>query len=729
MLRTFTMLGILLFATVAVLPAGEELSYNAEAVRELTLGYQQFVQGNHEEAVERIGRAVTLDDRSVFLKVLYAEVLFSAGRHTDVLEVLKPVVAGGDSLDTSVYKMLAVCYHTSGDKKEAIRYYKQALKQEPEEKWVRRRLLELLNQESRFQEMISVYKPLLDPEEPDYAVDLYQLGAIYLRIGGREPARQYLEQAIRADSTMADAHELLGNLCEIQGRWNESLEHYLAFIELRPDKADQMLNRVLAVALRSAYPSYAGWKSADSVFTGEDSSAWRGFLKKLEEKVAEGDSLTPVFSRVMAIGYEALGQSEKSINLYREILRHQPEDKMSRRGLLRVLDSQGRYREMIPIYEPLLDPEDSNYPQDLFQVGHLYLRTGNHEKAAEYLEKCVAADSSLAESYLLLGNIHQQTGSWHQSLVHYLNYLQINPQALRALFDRLLKVSMRAEEFESSIALLESVVASRDTSALVQEQLGTLYYHAGRFEEALKLLEPLKQRESLSDNGYFTLGFLYARLERLDEAVEAFKIVKRSQPDFTTVYLVLGRLYFRLKQLDQAEGVFTEGLELVPEDDQENRREFLFALANVYHEQGDNSRTESYLKQVLEENPDYAPALNYLGYFYAELGIKLEEAERLINRALEKDPGNGHYIDSLGWVLFKMGRNQDALKLIKSSLEALGEHSEVYEHLGDIYQAMNQQELARQAWSKSLELDGDNLGLKKKLERMGSEQGSAEKNP
>ena len=65
-----------------------------------------------------------------------------------------------------------------------------------------------------------------------------------------------------------------------------------------------------------------------------------------------------------------------------------------------------------------------------------------------------------------------------------------------------------------------------------------------------------------------------------------------------------------------------------------------------------------------------------------------------------------------------MGHNEEALAHIKASLKALGEHSEVYEHLGDIYHAMGQPEQAREAWSKSLELDNDNLELKEKLERL-----------
>jgi tetratricopeptide (TPR) repeat protein len=143
MLKVYTLLGIILCSPMAMLAAVQESSYNPEAVRELVLGYDQFVKGNYTEAMEKIGLAVTYDESSVFLKVLYAEVLFRASRHADVIEVLEPIVARGDSIDTQVYKMLAVCYQATGDNKEAIRHYKQVLKQDPEEKWIRRRFTSL----------------------------------------------------------------------------------------------------------------------------------------------------------------------------------------------------------------------------------------------------------------------------------------------------------------------------------------------------------------------------------------------------------------------------------------------------------------------------------------------------------------------------------------------------------------------------------------------------------
>ncbi|MEA2063235.1 MAG: tetratricopeptide repeat protein, partial [Gemmatimonadota bacterium] len=534
-----------------------------------------------------------------------------------------------------------------------------------------------------------------------------------------------LEQAIEADSTLADAYQLLGNVYERKGDWNRSLENYLRFLELEPEQMGRMQGRVLSVALRSAYPALgAGAVSRDSLSVRNDSSAWREMLQKLETRVSAGDSLKPFLLRVISVGYEALGEHETAIRIYGELLAGNPEDKISRRGLLRMLDAAGRYKEMIPVYEPLLDPEDRNYPRDLFQIGHLCFRTGHREKALEYLEKCVAVDSSLAEGYLLLGNFHQLESNWRQALQNYLTYLGFNPGAVRELWDRLLIVSIRAGQLEGPVALLEGLAAGGDTSAWNTEALGTLYYHTGKYEDALRLIEPLEECGGLSENGYYTLGFVYSRLDRTGDAVEAFGEVKRRRPDFMEVYLVLGRLYYTMKSLDRAEEIFSAGLERVGEDDRDNHRELLFSLANIYHEQGDDSKTEAYLKLVLEQDPDYAQALNYLGYFYAERGTNLEQARQMITRALEKDPGNGHYIDSLGWVLFKMGEHKKALGYIRKSLEIVGDQEEVYEHLGDIHHAMGKPELAREAWNKGLEMNGRNLKLQKKLEQLEAELNS-----
>jgi len=91
------------------------------------------------------------------------------------------------------------------------------------------------------------------------------------------------------------------------------------------------------------------------------------------------------------------------------------------------------------------------------------------------------------------------------------------------------------------------------------------------------------------------------------------------------------------------------------------------------------------MKRAVELNPKNAAALNYLGYTYAEMGVQLDEAERLIRRALEIEPDDGFYVDSLGWVYYQRGDYRHAVEQLERAVELAGDDPTVAEHLGDAY--------------------------------------------
>ena len=107
--------------------------------------------------------------------------------------------------------------------------------------------------------------------------------------------------------------------------------------------------------------------------------------------------------------------------------------------------------------------------------------------------------------------------------------------------------------------------------------------------------------------------------------------------------------------------------------------------------------------------------MNYLGYMWAEHGEKLDKARELIEKALKAQPKNAAYLDSLAWVLFKQKQAQEALPYALKAAE-LSEKPDatVYDHIGDIYDALKQPEKAREAWRKSVSLE-PNEEVRKKL--------------
>ena len=103
------------------------------------------------------------------------------------------------------------------------------------------------------------------------------------------------------------------------------------------------------------------------------------------------------------------------------------------------------------------------------------------------------------------------------------------------------------------------------------------------------------------------------------------------------------------------------------------------------------------------KNPNSAAALNYLGYMFAEAGIKLDEAAKLVNRALELDPQNGAYLDSLGWVYYRQNRLPEAENLLVQALQRIGKDPTVHDHLGDIYFKQGKTRDAIMQWQASLQ--------------------------
>jgi Flp pilus assembly protein TadD len=126
-------------------------------------------------------------------------------------------------------------------------------------------------------------------------------------------------------------------------------------------------------------------------------------------------------------------------------------------------------------------------------------------------------------------------------------------------------------------------------------------------------------------------------------------------------------------------------------------------LSNLAVLAGDMAEAEEWLEQVLDEYPDDISAMNDLGYLWADQNKHLDQALAMIRRAVEAEPENAAYRDSLGWVLFRLGRFDEAIAELEKAA-AIGEPDAVIlDHLGDAYQAAGRVEQAREAWRRAAE--------------------------
>jgi tetratricopeptide (TPR) repeat protein len=141
-----------------------------------------------------------------------------------------------------------------------------------------------------------------------------------------------------------------------------------------------------------------------------------------------------------------------------------------------------------------------------------------------------------------------------------------------------------------------------------------------------------------------------------------------------------------------------------------------YYLAVSYEALDDFDKTEEHLLAYLKELPNDHEVLNFLGYLYAEYGVKLRKAERLLIRALEFEPESPFYLDSLGWIYYQMGDAEKAVGLIQRALLNMeGDDAILRDHLGDAYLATGKVDKAVREWEKAHRLDPDLEGVSEKI--------------
>jgi tetratricopeptide (TPR) repeat protein len=149
---------------------------------------------------------------------------------------------------------------------------------------------------------------------------------------------------------------------------------------------------------------------------------------------------------------------------------------------------------------------------------------------------------------------------------------------------------------------------------------------------------------------------------------------------------------------DKARQILLSGLDALP-----NNPEFLFQLGAMCYEQGQVQKAISHMEQIINHNPEHAQALNFLGYTLVELEQNLERARILIQKALELDPENGYYLDSLAWYQYTVGHTEQAWETIQAAVDYVADDSVIWEHYGDIARALNKIRDAAKGYQRSLE--------------------------
>ena len=247
-------------------------------------------------------------------------------------------------------------------------------------------------------------------------------------------------------------------------------------------------------------------------------------------------------------------------------------------------------------------------------------------------------------------------------------------------------------------------------------KLASLYQKLGMTEKAVQQLNRcIRQLEPETSIRYRTkLCAVLEEAGKYPEAENALRQILDIPGSKAIGHAELGLFHSRRDDTGKAVKHLHRAIKLADTDQSARYR---IQLSIVYTDAGRHKEAEQVLIEAQKIFPDNPSVNNALGWFYAQRGLNLDKALGLIQKALEKHPRNPYYLDSLGWVYFKQGCKKKALKqLLKAA--ALGQDSAILDHLGDVYMALGQPEKAGTQWKRSLELDPDASGVRRKLESL-----------
>lgn len=310
-----------------------------------------------------------------------------------------------------------------------------------------------------------------------------------------------------------------------------------------------------------------------------------------------------------------------------------------------------------------------------------------YTEATQQLETVTTDRPELAEAWLVLGVLHVQENRLAAGEAALKRYLELQEsqgageERTRGRSQAYLALAQAAEkrqDLAQANAWLDKIENSQDLVA-AQTRRASILARQGRMPEARKLLQELPER-SPSD----------ARMKLMAEV----------------------QLLRDNKQYKAAQDLLAKASAKEPKD-----AELLYDWAMIAEKTGDHSEAERLLRKAIEIKPDFHHAYNALGYSLADRRMRLPEAKRLIQKALELAPGDPFITDSLGWVEYRMGNRQEALRILEGAFRQRPD-AEIAAHLGEVLWSLGQRERAEAIWREGLMLNRDNETLQETLKRL-----------
>lgn len=548
----------------------------------------------------------------------------------------------------------------------------------------------LLDLEGKYAEAILDYQEALklDPSAGIY----YALGKDYFKLNKLLPALENTQKAVELEGKNTEYLTLLGTIYSVSRNL---------------DSAEVVFNKIISIDSSNINAQY---NLAQLYEANQPIKALKSYNKILDITGQQWNVLLKV-----AELNERLGKVDETIKTVEDLLQLNPSNLQLQKLLIESYIKNEKFTDAMIMVNDALEifPDDV----DLIELkGNAFIKMEKWKEGAEQYKKIISNDKISFPTKMRIGTAFYGEALRDSAIIPYAE-------------DVLIKIDSDSSDWQIN-AFLGELANKRNDDSL------TLNY----FKKSIELAK-------LNSDLRIRLGqILFEKADYLNAAIEMEKAVKKF-PKNAVINLILG---LSLAQSSDHNGALTylrKSVELNPNDlnatlaysfslnqtknvDEAltyleralridpNNTQALGMMGMIYDGKNMFNKSDSIYSKAVSLDSNDIVILNNFAYSLAERGVELERALKMVQKAVDKEPENSSYLDTIGWVYLQMGNYELAKDYIHKAIEQDENNATLLDHLGDVYYKLNKHEKAVELWKNALELDLTNTKIKSKIEKV-----------